>query len=215
MDKLGRMIRAKLHARKNDNVERKNKNSNYMVTPQFSTKYIPPQSKKKTKPKNKLPAIRKSFGKQCESFNKENIYPNDYCSISLNKKLTRKHLRAIPNGLNQSIDVKKTKLELPDDSNYEKIVNFVKDVKNTITEYTVNRVMTPCNEVHKKLNKFPRASYSRIENPHTTSIDPRGLITKNDENEKELKRLTLFPMMRLEYRQKELNMVVYDPFYII
>eukprot|EP00826_Nyctotherus_ovalis_P009910 TRINITY_DN1262_c0_g8_i2.p1 TRINITY_DN1262_c0_g8~~TRINITY_DN1262_c0_g8_i2.p1 ORF type:complete len:259 (+),score=43.41 TRINITY_DN1262_c0_g8_i2:243-1019(+) len=258
------MLRAKLRARRNDsiNAERRNRNVdrvnlvNCMITPQISTKCTAPQAKhfprkRTTSNIHKLPAIRKSHATQNESLanNKENINPSacfnssssDYYGVSLNRNLdlqVRKRLNALPNGRNQSIDAKRTKLTLPDDSNYEKIVSFVKDIKDTMaakSECSINRTMTPCNEMRKCAYRLPnqcerneRLNAIAVVNPlrssacelpvHRTST--KLWINKRDEdNDREveeiLKRLTLLPVMKLTAGEEQVTLALQDPFYII
>lgn len=256
MEKLGKLLRAKLRNRKNNSINaepkskvEKREDSNMItsidnvITPQFSSKYLLPQARMKnhlpqrrpTSNAHRLPAIRKSYNKPSDwmgEANKENINPSeyfngassDYCNVSLNNKLRkdqrRKKLNALPNGRNQSIDAKRTKLTLPDDSNYNKIVSFVKDIKDTINTQYEYRAMTPCNEIQHKFNKQQKQETLcnvSVVNPLNLSRSPRRRaktwVHKFDEGM--LKRLTLFPMMKLGFDAKRLELTVQDIIFII
>lgn len=259
VDKLGKMLRAKLRARRNDSINaerRRNRNAdrvnsvNCMITPQISAKCIAPQARhfpKKRTASNvyKLPAIGKPHaGQEASANDKENIHPsayfnsssNDYYGVSLSGKLNsqaRKRLNALPSGRNQSIEAKGTKLTLPDDSNYEKIVSFVKDIKDTMaarSEHLADRTMTPCNEARRCAHRPPKQG-ERGERLHDVAVvDPlRSSVcelprraslrleedSKDKETEEMLKKLTLWPVMRLNAGEEQIALALQDPFYII
>ena len=145
--------------------------------------------RKSTSRTHKLPVLcreEKPYASLACDNDKENIPPNcylnNYRKVSLNQKLItpintaigrKRMLNVITNDKTQEDS---TQLILPDESNYRKIVNFVKDIKNTVTPKsnnlnTRNSLSTSRNEArhgYKLMNKFKRV-------PRTDAFRKRGL----------------------------------------
>ena len=221
------------------NIQKKDRASliSHMVTPQFSNKYLLQQAKRNYLPEkrvafnaHRLPAIRKSYiSTQGEEAEKENINPNeyfnnlsnDYCNVSLNKKLRRgisqnkRRPYGLPNGRNQSIDSKRTNMILPDDSNYNNIVNFVKDIKNSIA--TLHEYPNSEEQSNKKQNMLDNRtgnlSNISVVNPLHLNKSSRFSLTGTSDEKKE--QLTLFPVMKLGFDIKKLKLAIHGPICII
>ena len=135
---------------------------------------------------DKLPKIKRTkiHTKQATSINgisKENIHPSDYSSIALNPRLihsVNRKRRVLNSIINEQCKYgePKEKLALPDDSNYNKIVKFVKELKNTIKHNVNSCSKSICDdEIRKykfniKIRKLPNTNFIRKKNINCSNV---------------------------------------------